>query len=305
MQRIILIDPQWNNHTFLKKKILEELSDSNKKVETIDINDTQRKSNIFRYYSILKYHLVGLRLLSTKNKVIFLSYHTFLMYIATKLVNTNNKKIHVYEHNNIDRLGKNFLYDHVYKSLNKSLISICFEAYIKNFIKDNYKRESIVIPQPVIDYPKQKIIQERMAVFSPSGKTSKSTIDHFSKLKSKYEFYFKGPKFKYKNIIVNEYYKNYDSLFNEANIILFDHVYNYRISGVLYEAMQLNKIIISKYCRFATYISTKYQNIHIYEDIKEVDEALLDNLIQNKLSDRSYRLDNNHVFSGKLHDLFF
>ena len=69
--------------------------------------------------------------------------------------------------------------------------------------------------------------------------------------------------------------------------------------------MQLNKIIISKNCRFATYISTKYQNIHIYEDIKEVDEALLDNLIQNKLSDRSYRLDNNHVFSGKLHDLFF
>ena len=149
MRTIHLIEPQWTSHEFLNQRIHDELLSTNFRVAVQDINSKNKPYGISRLYIIFRAHLTGLKKHSKSDHLIFLSYHTYCMFFALFFFGFKRKNIYVFEHNNVDRLGKNRFYDFIYKRLNKYVISFCFEEYILEYIEKKYMRSSIYIPHPI------------------------------------------------------------------------------------------------------------------------------------------------------------
>ena len=50
---------------------------------------------------------------------------------------------------------------------------------------------------------------------------------------------------RYENVLFSKYFNNYKELFNKSNYIFIPFKYDYRVSGVFFEAMIIKKIIIT------------------------------------------------------------
>jgi hypothetical protein len=226
------------------------------------------------------------------------------MFFALFFFGFKRKNIYVFEHNNVDRLGKNRFYDFIYKRLNKYVISFCFEEYILEYIEKKYMRSSIYIPHPI----KEKIYNSRICkppcLFSPSGQISDKTKNYLSSLNMNIKMFLKGEDEDLGNLQIKSFFENYDQIFSESNVILFDHIYQYRVSNVLYEAVEANKIILSKRCLFSSHISKYYTNIYFYDEIDEIKEIDLKNLISKNQKINNQKINKNLKFSVKLNEIF-
>jgi hypothetical protein len=165
-------------------------------------------------------------------------------------------------HNNLEksRLSLFFLF-----SSTKNIVYLAFEEYIAAFC-NNKNLEAYYVPHPLQLKPIDKKTEADTANFIFAPHLDVNGV-HFSRLREyakqhNLKLYGRGePKSLLpQHVSVKTYYEDYESLLQNAGFVVLDIHYNYRISGIFYEAMMLNKkmVFINTSHRFSKEMAQLY-----------------------------------------------
>jgi hypothetical protein len=257
--------------------------------EGIFSNDYEYGDNLLRMgknilKSILTLQYIIKRIDSYYDAIILSDYHILSFIQINKLL----------------KFGKIFLINHridsfvgykisILKSLNKTINHIVFEEYIKNYLINvlGIKNNVIVFHHPlnhdIIDNSDKSLVKETMTILAPSSSNDEEIIKKIIKLfdikeisipdnidiiiKSKNLEYKKDNLYIYNNFIGQEEY-----LINikksDYFLQMYSDSYKHRASGVFYEAVLLNKKLLSFPNLFVkSYLSAYPELGMVFEDI--------------------------------------
>ncbi|MEY1639342.1 hypothetical protein [Tenuifilum osseticum] len=220
-------------------------------------------------------------------KIIVTGFENISFFIAWRFI---SNKTYVVIHNNLTR---GILSIYSFKRIKSNITFIALENYIKEFIESKYKKKTYFIPHPIdiINIKENRNLSDNI-IFCPSGSSNfeeidkfKNTLNNNSKLiliaKSNTEIINK-------NIIFKKYFDDYDTIFDKSKFIFIPFKYDYRVSGVFYESMNYNKIILTTKNSglFIHQMKKLYPNsiffIESFEDIEEIN-------ISNELKEKEYK----------------
>ncbi|EFK4582296.1 hypothetical protein QPL12_16795 [Escherichia coli] len=224
--------------------------------------------------NIIKYKIKQLKILNDiisyannhgYDKLIFLSYEVYSTAVYMnfmRLIRKNGLEIYLIEHNTIPTsFLKNIFYSIIPK---KNITHIGLVTYISEYIKNKYKKNSLYIPHPMRKLPVREYRKEKtIKVFMPSfveQKLKNEICDSFRKLGEGYLLCTKGMSGVLDNIIFKEYYDNYDEELTIADAIFIPQYFDYRVSGVFYEALQTHAKIFMSNCIFSQYMKTIFKD---------------------------------------------
>ena len=151
-------------------------------------------------------------------------------------------------HNNLTR-GKLSMYFFNKISLNVSHIAL--EEFIKKYLTIKVNNKIFFLPHPL----NQNILnlqnenREKGLIFCPSASSSLEEINSFADFINKQSYFrlvAKGPKeYSKQNVIVKKYFNNYEELMSKCEFVFIPFKYDYRVSGIFYEAMTMGKTVIT------------------------------------------------------------
>ena len=223
----------------------------------------------------------------------------------------NSNKTFLMEHNNIDSVNNSFIKKLFYNRIGNNIHHLVFETYIKEYLTRNYKKKTHQILHPHyydnIDdlLLKHPVIPQkgnpRKIIFSPSLNNDHRVMLELKNFVIANDDYFFLAKNKYnektKNYRFEKYFDNYSDELKNCSYVFISADYNYRVSGVLYDALSFGKKIVIKDCLFARVIQKVYPNsISIINNIDEFKLIPVSELAQHQ--ERASLLEN-HSF-GKL-----
>tara|TARA_B100000575_G_scaffold258630_1_gene230356 strand:- start:3509 stop:4489 length:981 start_codon:yes stop_codon:yes gene_type:complete len=248
--------------------------------------ESQSENILYRKLNLYLKTLYAFKMLKKNNYdvIYFITYDS----IATGfyfLLHKQKNKILVHEHKNIDEVNKSFIKRAIYKNI-KITTHIVYEKYFGQFIKEKYNKNFHVISHPTYEVKLNDSNIKSAFIFSPSAnidKKYKNDLIAFCR-KNRLKIILKDEKyFKDKFVTKSNFFDNYYDLINKASYIFISNDFQYRASGVMYEALSMNKKIICTKSYFAKKIKESYpENIFIIEDVNEI-LSLLDK--QNDLND--------------------
>lgn len=171
-----------------------------------------------------------------------------------------------------------------WKNINNKAEPIVMEKYIKKFLKKEIKIKNKVWvlphPLPKLNIKETSTPYKRKIIFAPSGSNNEefisfliSNVDRINNykviIKSKNKI-LEHPNLKvYNDRITNKEY--YSFMKNSSYVLLpYEDHYNYRVSGVLFEAVKLNKPIIINSNNTLKYYTDKYpKSVLSFKDFEE------------------------------------
>lgn len=240
----------------------------NEKYKTHGFNykkGTKNRGTFFFRYSQYRYIKESIHYFQKKgfDYIIFLSYETISMSLA---LNTSSKlPVLLFEHNNIDQLLTSSIKSFFYKMIPKYALHIVYETYISNFIKVTYSKSTAVVNHP--HYLKNKIEKndvnnkDQLTIFAPSSTYNDEILEYlirYSK-QNNYMLISKGPKeISEENLIISPFFNNYDDLMKQSDFIFITNTFNYRVSGVLYEALGNHKRVLGMQCKYLSEMQKRY-----------------------------------------------
>jgi hypothetical protein len=203
--------------------------------------------------------------------VIFLSYET----ISLSLRWPSKFKVFLFEHNNIDNAKNSVIKRFFYRNLPSLAIHLVFQNHIKDFIENRSHRRAEYLPHPyyqtdfsekdnhfqiIKKNPKKKII------FSPSASTpenlQKALIAFAGQHNCMFQIICKGSENKCsENHIVRPFFDDYEKMMKDSDYVFLGKKFDYRVSGVAFEALSYGKTVIMKDCLFAQELREKYPNM--------------------------------------------
>lgn len=223
-------------------------------------------------------------------KVIFLSFENISIFLMFFYHKKNNLFI---LHDNLRRIKNPIIY-RILKYLSQKVQLISLDDFIKsNLERIKIKSKKIVHPCINIKYKGiEEIYDEEIKIFSPSISSVNNKLIEEIILDNEMKLLLASKKIKLilrsnaiksmsENImILNNYLstEEYRKLLNESDIILLPYSddFNNRISGVLLEAISLEKsIILSKNNDLKYYLSFNEKNIVGFSNINELKQILL------------------------------
>jgi hypothetical protein len=238
--------------------------------------------------------------------IVFLAYETISLYICWP----KHQKVYLFEHNNISNALRSKIKMYFYKHLPAVAVHVVFMEYIAEFIGKQFKREAITIPLPIdknitkediilrFQTSMEKLGSDKKVVFSPSGLTPLCVIQDlkfFVTNQNGYYLFAKGQKEdngdKY---CIRSFFKNYKDLMINSSIVIIGGTYNYRISGVVYDALSYCKPIIIFRSQFGHELNKRYPGfvfqIDKIEDIQNIktDPILMKKTYQSYLIEHSF-----------------
>ena len=204
---------------------------------------------------------------------IFLSYDTISMLLW-------RSKAIICEHNNISNTRTNFLKRYAYSLLSKKLVSISLQNHIDRFIVDSCKRDSFVIHHPVqnikndIKHNIRKNTDKTTLFFASGGIEELDTIavKDFLLISQQHFAYIKGNTDEEAHFYqMRKFFQNYYELMSVCDfIVVIAERYNYRVSGVAYEALSLGKPVILKKSLFSEELKSQYPDmVHIIKNMND------------------------------------
>ncbi|EOW9250412.1 TPA: hypothetical protein AB5D21_003253 [Vibrio cholerae] len=260
-----------------------EVVSSEKICRSLSVNDGVKLSSVFKAnkknkiaYNIqqvlLCYKALIYAINNKSEKVIFAAYDTFAIGFLCLIFPAlfSKIKVEVFEHNNIDQLSKSRVKKWLYKLSSTKVSSIVFESYIGQFIKDNYERDYWVYEHPLVNFKgefKNKLNIDSKYVFLPSAAVeefrfrciAEYCIDNDLLLVCKLNAWVDD----YKNVIVREYFDDYESLLLNCEFLAIANDFSYRVSGVFYEGIANGcNFLVCDNLMFNKLIG-KYKNINI------------------------------------------
>lgn len=286
-----------------KASFIEKLNINNK----ISISDKYYKNIFHRNIFIREISLIKLLFKINKiikkeeyEKIIFLSFENISMFFAYFFHKKNTLLI---LHNNLKYFHKKFIcYIIKYLSKKTKLVSLDFNIN-NNLNKKNIENILIIHPQEDTQQQFNKK-QNNILIFSPSiNSLSKKILDEILQDKKlhtilekkdiKLILRSKDLKTSVKNIIILNNYlpkEEYINLLKKASVIFlpYDENFNNRISGVLLEAISLNKsLIIPEYNDLKNFLKFNKKGIIGFKNIIELQEIFFK--IENLLDENDYR----------------
>lgn len=277
-------------HIKLYKSILNDFMGGSEKVRFItsenyachfnDVNQdldivTCSKSSLLSgkvIYRIQQIYLMilALRKCSNKDDVFFLSYDTVALWFS--LLFFNFKKIYVFEHNNIDQLKSSYIKLLFYRLLSRKVTSYVFEDYIGANIKERYCRDFKVYQHPLFKVDSKSVFNHRKKyIFLPSSDVSSASFNLVYEFAKYHDLDVITKKHAFLSSINSEfvfqhdYFENYDAVFDSAEFVAVVNDFNYRVSGVFYEAVANSKNIIMNRTPFSEFVFEKHDKITLLD----------------------------------------
>jgi len=240
--------------------------------------------------------------------------------ISFCLSTINPKTKYVFVDHAITTIDKNKIKRFFWKHINKNIDAIVMENYIKNFLENKIKIKNKIWllkhPLPFIEHFKSKKLDKinEKFIYAPSGSNDEEFINYLINnenyienfkiiIKSKTVNYNSPNLFVFNNRISESEYYNY--MLNCSFVLLpYGDDYNYRVSSIFFEAIQLNKVVllnsnnslkyyseryphtVLKYNSYSDFIKTikNLKDVGVnYEEIEQIKEEYSDKVIENQL----------------------
>jgi hypothetical protein len=176
-----------------------------------------------------------------------------------------------------------------WKNIDRNLEVVVMEDYIKDFLyKDlNIKNKIWTVHHPVLKKVKNESVNNmssKTIIFAPSLSNDeefiKNLIKNSSEILNNIIIYIRSKNINYKNENLIVYNKRiskerYNDLFNKCKYVLmpYDNNYNYKTSGVFFEAISFKKPILIRNNNTLVNYKKRYPNIIIL--FENVDDLLL------------------------------
>jgi hypothetical protein len=256
-------------------KYLIECSVANRISIPESYTDEQSKSRIGDRISqirILKFILRKV-CLDDYEVIIFLAYET----ISFCLCWPRNRKIFIFEHNNIENSHSNIIKRTFYRYLPDSTRHFVFLPHIKEYIERCTRRKAFHIPHPHYreDYylkPDKYIASSvskprgKLVIFSPSSSTPQ-------RVQKKLKFFVSKRADQYYAICkdtankktqewkTQPFFKDYEQVLSSCDVVFMSARFDYRVSGVAYEALSYGKGTVLFDSPFARALKNKYPSL--------------------------------------------
>jgi hypothetical protein len=215
--------------------------------------------------SIILFFVLINCVLHGKRRVLFVSYELSSMLVFSYFFALLRIKVYLVEHNTIVPNSK--VKSLLFKLLNKRVLHICLAPYIQGFIESTYGKKAISIWHPIPYYEKKYVNQNTTPdFFMPSStisKKMKSEIFNVFKRNSQYNLFAKGTSQNtgmQSNIIVKPFYHDYIEKIISSTFVIIPQRFEYRVSGVFFEALSGSAIILLDDCIFGRAMKCAYNN---------------------------------------------
>ncbi|MNG80549.1 hypothetical protein D3C73_217830 [compost metagenome] len=225
------------------------------------------------------------------DKVLFLSYEPLSMsiwsYFFRYFTRTN---LYVFEHNTVPNSG--FLKKMLYKMISKTVTHITLMDYISKYVNEKFNKKAVTIRLPmnnIFDSTNKRVeplgINHDKIIFMPSATIDAETtnkIYHVVSQNKGYTLYAKQKydvKFESKNIILSSWFEDYNGMMVSSDVVIIPQNFDYRVSSVLYEALQSNALIIVSDCIFGRFASEYFPDrVFLVSDWDELFPIIESNL---------------------------
>lgn len=224
--------------------------------------------------------MLNFKLFLKSEKIIFLSHDALFNYFVFFFIFFfTRKKVYVFEHNTVFPASG-------WKAIIKCLLrrvfssfytSIVFEDYIGDHLRKKYSGSVIKINHPSLLMDCN--VEEARDIVSISGSNSKDLNSFVSALclREKITGVVKGGKELSNDYVVsNRFFVDYDERILNSKIIVLDGMFDYRVSGVFYEALASNAYILMRTCLYSESMEGIHSNrVFLYNDFDELESLIL------------------------------
>ena len=202
------------------------------------------------------------------DQCVLLSFDTHVLGAMSWLI--ESKGLEGYLHNNIDEIVNHAHKRLLFRRIAKRMTFCVFEDYISQFLQETFGAKTRVTP-----HPRRAIVAQdadptggEPFVFCPSSECDPSffeKLDQFCAAKGLLLVTKPRPGLKERTgLIVKDRFDNFDDLFLAADYIACGVDYQYRVSGVFYEALGNDKKIIANDCLFFRSVQNQLRHVPIF-----------------------------------------
>lgn len=195
--------------------------------------------------------------MSEYQSVVFLAYET----VSFSMCWPANNRTFVFEHNNLDNVIGSLFKEFFYKNISSSVVHIAFQEHIARFIKSKYSRCAVRLPHPyyrsgLIRDESPKIFpvessssRDARIIFSPSSSTPNFIQDGLKTFVSStagsfYAICKGSPASKDTFWEVCPFFEDYEKIMQDCDFVFFGAHFDYRVSGIAFEALSYGKPLV-------------------------------------------------------------
>ncbi|WP_447877280.1 hypothetical protein [Serratia fonticola] len=253
---------------------------------------------------------------SSFDKVLFLSYEPLSMFIWSYFFRYfSHASIFVVEHNTVPKSG--FFKKMPYKMISKTVTHITLMDYISKYVSDKFNKRAVTVRHPmnnILNSTNECIepleINDNKIIFMPSATIDADTTNKIFQVVSQNKGYtlYAKPKydvgFESDNIILSTRFDNYNRMMASSDVVIIPQDFDYRVSGVLYEALQSNALIIVSDCIFGRFASEYFPGrVFIVSDWHELFPIIESNLpLIDRTDEENYFSNWNRLGKNELYE---
>jgi hypothetical protein len=250
--------------------------------------DNQHRAWFFVCQISIMYYVLFRAIFGRHDTVVLLSYYLPVLTMFSWAFSLAGKRLIVVEHNTL--VPTNKLKQFAFRLISSKVTHICFEDYIAEFVRLRYGRKAhvvripIAVPLSAIE-PKDAVGNIERIVFMPSSTVEMSLLQQIESAfdgDNRYVLYCKGESSaEDKGVVRQKFFQDYSGLLSKAFCVLIPQPFDYRVSGVFYEALLSGSIVGVADTRFGRAMEKKYPSTVVI--IKEWSEILsaLDTVVNN------------------------
>jgi hypothetical protein len=240
--------------------------------------------------------------------IVLLSYETIALFARWP----RNRKVFLFDHNNIDNIRGSRIKSFCYRHLPRRAVHLAFQPHIAQHIRDTWGHRALLIPlpncrcdvtdagdcPPAIASPRAR---GRTLIFSPSDSTPRPFLDRLKTLAvascGAYCVICKGAREeKTAAFETRPFFDDYDQLMRECDIVFLGMRFHYRVSGVAFEALSYGKPVVLLDSPFARVLSAEYPALVLpVDDVNDIPRVILD---REKMNQDHKRFLREHSFNA-------
>ncbi|MDC1089804.1 hypothetical protein OAQ01_00050 [Emcibacteraceae bacterium] len=285
-KKILLIDPlQVDGHINFNRKLIESANligqttfmSTSEYLVKLKVNNCITVSGFnsdfcsilgFRIKLILIMVQVALKINKEYDIVIFTGYENITFLIVSVFL--RHKKILLINHNNLD-FKKSKFKSLIFRLIPKRFAHVALEQYIVDYIRQSFNKTAYLVSHPyyvsreeVVAKSPESMEPFEQWIFAPSGSNNWKLVDELAKVTpstigilAKYSPLYKN----YQNVCLQRWFKYYSEYMKASDFVYIGSEFEYRVSGVLYEALSLGKKILIPDSLYAQKMRQQYPSM--------------------------------------------
>lgn len=233
---------------------------------------------VYSFYILLMAVFYGIK--NPGSKLLILSYEEITFSLFSKLLCMIFYDVSCFEHATIPNKGSHKLKKLSFGFISRKVVHLVFEEYMAIFLRETFYKQAKVVFHPcLLECANNDSLEDNIiSVFCPSGGVSAEFHEKIAKHAEIYKSFFyygkacsdeiKGSKY----FLLKKYYDNYNDVFCGSDIIIFPLTYDYRVSGVFYEALSKSKIVFMRDSIFSRFCLNRYggEFVKLYSSEEEL-----------------------------------